>query len=235
MSFAVNLLMNPTLQWLLCIAGAYLVGSIPFGLLIGKARGVDVRQHGSKNIGATNVGRVLGRPWGYFCFTLDVIKGATPVLLAGWITQTLGDDSASATTLLWWLAVAASAVMGHIFPVWLRFKGGKGVATGFGVLAAIYPGLTWPALLALVIWVIAVKITRYVSVASIVASLSIPISACLGCLLRGDGTIAQSAETLTREWPLVAISASLALIVVWKHRANIARLRAGTENRVGKP
>jgi glycerol-3-phosphate acyltransferase PlsY len=209
------------------------VGSIPFGLLIGKARGVDIREHGSKNIGATNVGRVLGRPWGYFCFALDVVKGAAPVLAAGWITGALGDERASAVTLLWWLGVAVAAVMGHVFPVWLRFRGGKGVATGFGVLVAIYPGLTYASLTAMVLWVMVVKATRYVSVASIVAALSIPISACGFCFLRGDGTLSDRAAGLAQQWPLIALSALLALLVVWKHRANIARLRAGTENRVG--
>lgn len=225
--------MNDQVTWFLCIAGAYLIGSIPFGLLIGKARGIDIREHGSKNIGATNVGRVLGRRWGYFCFGLDVIKGAAPVLAAGWITGALGDERASSTTLLWWLGVAAGAVLGHVFPVWLRFRGGKGVATGFGVLVAIYPGLTYASLVALGLWILVVKATRYVSVASIVAALSIPISACVFCFVRGNGTLGERAAGLAQQWPLMALSGLLAVLVVWKHRANIARLRAGTENRVG--
>ena len=226
--------MNEQATWLACVAGAYLIGSIPFGLLIGLARGVDVRRHGSKNIGATNVWRVLGRPWGPLCFALDVAKGVGPVLIAGWITGALEGRAPEPARLWWWLAVAVGAVMGHIFPLWLRFKGGKGVATGFGALAGVYPFITWPALLALALWLVAAKLTRYVSVASIIGAMSIPVSTVGFSLARADGTFAQRWASLGSLWPLFLVTFALAALVVWKHRANLARLRAGTELRIGE-
>ena len=108
------------------VIGAYLLGAIPFGLLIGRARGVDVRTQGSRNIGATNVGRVLGRKWGYLCLALDILKGFVPTLSAALL---LRGDRADPRQQLLVLLVAVAAVLGHVFPVYLGFRGGKGVAT----------------------------------------------------------------------------------------------------------
>ena len=130
--------MNP---WLF-IPAAFLCGSIPFGMLIARARGIDIRAHGSGNIGATNVGRVLGRTWGVAVFALDVCKGLAPVLVAGAALGTLGHIAAPARDAWLVLATAAAAILGHVFCPWLRFKGGKGVATSLGALAGVFPVLT---------------------------------------------------------------------------------------------
>jgi len=148
-------------------AGAYLVGSVPFGYLMGRARGVDLRTRGSGNIGATNVARVLGRRWGLLCFALDVLKGLAPVLLAGLVIAGRGASAPGPARQGAWLAVAFGAIAGHVFPVWLRFRGGKGVATSLGVLLGFYPYFTFAGLAALAIWVAVVAVWRYVSLASI--------------------------------------------------------------------
>lgn len=227
--------MNLAALWAACIAGAYLAGSVPFGLLIGWARGTDLREHGSRNIGATNAGRVLGRRWGYVCFALDVAKGTAPVALAGVLTGTHERSPLPTADALLWITVAAAAVLGHMHSVFLGFKGGKGVATGFGVLLGLYGYLTWPALIALVVWLIVVRITHYVSVSSCIAAATIPISA-LGFALFRAGDRGLSLISGVREaWPFLALTALLAALVIWKHRANFARLRAGTESRVWEP
>ena len=118
----------------LAIIAAYLLGSIPFGLLIAKAHGKDLRSIGSGNIGATNVSRALGRKWAYVCFVLDVLKGLIPMLATMLIAE---PDS---VVLLWlWLAIGCAAILGHIFPIYVKFKGGKGVATSFGVALGLWP------------------------------------------------------------------------------------------------
>lgn len=216
---------------------AYLAGSIPFGLLLGFARGVDIRQHGSKNIGATNAGRVLGKKWGLFAFALDFLKGLLPVVIAGLalgcIWRTRDGAPPSAANSWWWIGVAAAAVLGHVFPVWLRLKGGKGVATGFGAMLGLFPFVTYPAGVALVVWIVTVKLTRYVSVASIAAALVLPLAvagfAAAGLTTTG-GTVA---ERLGAAAPFLLTTALMGILVIWRHRANLARLRAGTENKIG--
>ena len=135
---------------------AYLVGAIPFGVLLGQLHGIDIREHGSRNIGATNVGRVLGRRWGILCFVLDALKGALPVLAAGATAGILGAsaETVGAATLGWWLLVVAAALLGHMWSPFLKFTGGKGVATGFGALAAFWPLLAWPAFVAFGVWLV---------------------------------------------------------------------------------
>lgn len=213
-------------SWLIWLAGAYLVGSIPFGLLIGALRGVDVRKAGSGNFGATNVGRVLGRPWAVVCFILDLGKGFGPVLAYGLCNGMIGPeaDSAQAVDLLRWLVVAAAAVAGHVFPVWLRFRGGKGVATTLGVVLGFYPVLSGGAAVAAVLWLAVVYLTGYVSVGSMVAAAALPIYAGISGALLG----LPAAQTAI----YVGLTLALAVLVIIRHHGNIARLRAGNENRV---
>lgn len=213
--------------WLIPLA--FLAGSIPFGYLIGLARGVDVRRQGSGNIGATNVGRVLGRRWGMLCFGLDFLKGCVPTLAAGAVLGTIAAPTAAPLADIGlWLGAMAATVLGHMFTPWLGFKGGKGVATGFGALMGLWPVLTIPALLAFVVWFVVLKATRYMSLASCLAAASLPIWVVLVDFTRG-----------AREgggwpvWPYFVTALVLGALVVFKHRANIARLRTGTEPKVG--
>jgi glycerol-3-phosphate acyltransferase PlsY len=129
---------------------AFACGSVPFGVLIARAHGRDIMQEGSRNPGATNVGRVLGKPWGFLCFGLDFLKGFVPVAIAGHQAGLWGRAAAELTPAeqFGWVAIAAAAMLGHMFSPWIRFKGGKGVATAFGGLAALWPAVTVPVLVA---------------------------------------------------------------------------------------
>jgi glycerol-3-phosphate acyltransferase PlsY len=220
---------DPTpLLWSTMPVAAYLVGSVPTAHLLARTRGIDLSQVGSKSYGATNLGRTLGKPWGIACFLLDAAKGALPVLASGWLLGTLGaaPGSFSPTTAWCWLAVAFAAIVGHTLSPWIGFKGGKGVATGFGALAAMWPVLTIPALLALVIWVVLVLLFRMVSLASMVAAVAVPCAVLVGALS------ANGLEGVRAVVPFLAASGLIAAFVVFKHRSNIARIRAGTENKV---
>jgi len=212
--------------WWLWTCGGYLCGSIPFGLLLGKTKGIDIRQAGSRNIGATNLGRLLGRRWGVVCFILDVLKGAIPVLAAGAVMGVLGEEDVASADAWRWLAVGAAAVLGHVFPVWLGLRGGKGVATSVGAVAGFWPTLTLPGLAAVVTWVILARIFRYVSLASIAAAVALPVSLLVIGALRGADH-----ERLV---PFYVVTVLLAALVVVRHRSNIARLVAGTESRIGE-
>jgi len=231
--------------WIACIVGAYLIGSIPFGVIIGRARGVDILRRGSKNPGATNVARLLGRPLGAVCLILDMIKGAGPVLIAGSIFNFLGQRPASLDpgvavlnqTEMWlWLAVACAAVAGHMCSPFLAFRGGKGVATGFGAMVAMWEVLTFPALGAIVVWYGVLRFTRYVSVASILAAVSLPLGYAVSVLPRDPAVLpnpwSDSLEQVLTAWPPLAVTALMAAVVVYKHRANIARMRRGQEPQV---
>jgi glycerol-3-phosphate acyltransferase PlsY len=217
--------MTDPIPLILAIAAAYLLGSLPVGLLMGKAKGVDIREHGSGNIGATNAMRVLGRPLGIACFLLDVAKGALPVVAAGLWLGYLGDESLPTADAFAWFAVGIASVLGHMFSLYIGFKGGKGVATGFGALLGLWPWVTYPAFAALFIWYATLKLTRYVSVSSCVAALSVPISVTTAALIRDD---------LPGAWPFAVVTAALAALVIWKHRGNLARVRAGTEPKTGR-
>jgi len=210
---------------------AYLLGSIPFGLLIGKARGLDVRTAGSGNIGATNVGRLLGRRWGYICFLLDVAKGLIPVVLINLYLRRCGSLAADAglpPTAQWaLLAAGAAAILGHMFSLYLRFHGGKGVATSLGVVLAVFPYFTLTAPLALCVWAAVWGWWRYVSLASITAALAFPAGFTL-LIWRIDNWHFDSL------WPLFSFSCLMAALVILRHRANIIRLLAGTENQPSK-
>jgi len=200
----------------LLVVGAYLVGAIPFGLVIGKLHGVDIRKVGSGNIGATNVTRAVGRTAGKVCFALDLLKGALPVLAAQLIYPGV-----------YWLPLVcgAAAVVGHIFPVYLKFRGGKGVSTAAGVALALAP---LPLVCAAAIWVASFFIWRYVSLASILAALTLPLFALLFIRL-GWGT------ATARSWLTFGFLTAAAAITVLRHTENIKRLLNGTENRFGKP
>jgi glycerol-3-phosphate acyltransferase PlsY len=215
------------INFALAVIGAYLLGSIPFGLLIAKAHGKDLRSIGSGNIGATNVSRALGRKWAYFCFALDVLKGVAPMLITLSLVRPLSSQSQSErVVLLWlWLAVGCAAILGHIFPIYVKFKGGKGVATSFGVALGLWPYYTICASFAIVIWVVAVLIWRYVSLASIAASVSFPLVLILAIILRQNWD-------LFSLWPLLIAATAIPLMVIIRHRENIKRLLAGTENKI---
>lgn len=219
---------------LLLIPAAFLAGSIPFGLLIGLAKGVDVRHAGSGNIGATNVGRVLGRRYFFLCFTLDAAKGFLPTLAAGWYMGVLGWAIPSPAEAWVWLGTMGAAVLGHVFSPWLGGKGGKGVATGAGALAGVYPIMTAAALLAAGIWLATIGIWRYVSLSSLISGLSLPVIVwVLLCLRSPDGAWTWSRVQNAAEagHPFLVVAVLLAGLVVWTHRANIRRLRTGTESK----
>lgn len=204
---------------------AFLLGSIPTGLLIARAGGVDIRAHGSGNIGATNVWRVMGRGPGMLCFALDALKGLAPTLGAGLASGLAGALAPPPTQSALWLAVAGSAILGHMHSPWIGFRGGKGVATGLGALLGVYPLLTWPAIGALVIWIVVARLTRIVSISSITAALAIPLLAVVGAKALGTPH--------TSALPYYIALLALATLVIYKHRANIRRLISGTENRIG--
>ncbi len=217
---------------LLFLGLAFLSGSIPFGYLLGRARGIDIRQHGSKNVGATNVGRVLGRAWGFLCFALDFLKGILPTLGYGLYEGVIGSPQVESGVLWRWLAVMAACVLGHIFSPWLGFKGGKGVATGFGALAGVWPIMGVPVLLAFVVWLIVLKATRYVGLASIVAAACLPLGVL--ALVPAARALGWHEGPRTIAWPAVIVGGMLAALVLWKHRGNMARMRTGTEPKVGR-
>ena len=202
--------MRSQLRLLLVVIIAYLIGSIPFGYLIVRAKGGgDVRDTGSGGTGATNVSRRAGRAAGVLTLILDALKGAMAVVIARLMLS--GDNTG------WLIAAAAIAVIvGHIFPVWLRFRGGKGVATGVGVFLMLAP---LAVLLAGVIFVAVVALTKYVSLGSILAAATIPLFVWLFVL-----------EVDLK--PLLIAAIAGALLIVFAHRGNIARLLNGTEPRI---
>jgi glycerol-3-phosphate acyltransferase PlsY len=212
------------MPWALLIPLAFLSGSIPFGLLIARARGIDIRKHGSGNIGATNVWRVLGRGPGLLCFVLDVLKGLAPTLLAGWWAGLLNSNIREPRQSWLWLAVMAAPILGHMFTPFAGFRGGKGVATALGAMLGVFPWLTVPALICLAIWLAAAAVTRYVSAASCVAALALPL--CVAALHR-DRILSPGL------FPFLLVTSVLAALVIFKHRANLRRLMKGTENRIG--
>ena len=217
------MMLSPLIQWVGLPLGGYLAGSIPFGFLIGRAKGIDLRKAGSGNVGATNVARVLGRPLGYLCFGLDVAKGLLPVLVAGLI---LRKDGLTTAEQLAWIGVAMGCILGHIFSIWLHFRGGKGVATSLGVLLGFWPYLTLPGVGAFVVWMVVTLIWRYVSLGSIVAAIAFVPLFVANCLLVG--------WSLSDMLPLLAFAVAMATLVIYRHRTNIRRLVAGTEGKIGE-
>jgi len=187
---------------------AYIIGSIPFGLLISKAKGVDIRKQGSGNIGATNVLRCLGKPLGITCFVLDALKGYLPAALFPMIGKILCPNAVGPT---FGILFGAAAILGHNFPVFLKFKGGKGVATSAGVLLGVAP---LAVVIGVLTWVLVFYTSGYVSLGSIVAALVVVATGWTA----GYGSVIATALTL------------LGALTVWRHRENIKRLIAGTEN-----
>ncbi|MFA6174431.1 MAG: glycerol-3-phosphate 1-O-acyltransferase PlsY [Kiritimatiellales bacterium] len=182
---------------------AYIIGSIPFGLLISKAKGVDIRKQGSGNIGATNVLRCLGKPLGITCFVLDALKGFLPAALfpmIGKLDPTFG------------ILFGTATILGHNFPVFLKFKGGKGVATSAGVLLGVAP---LAVVIGLIAWVVVFYASGYVSLGSIIAALVVVITGWTA----GYGPVIAIALTL------------LGGLTIYRHRTNIQRLAAGTEHK----
>lgn len=201
----------------------YLVGSIPFGVLIGRLNGIDLRKVGSGNVGATNVTRVLGKKWGYPCFLLDVAKGALPPIIGGLLIHGPGTGVPSTIQQVAWLSSACGAILGHVFNPWLKFRGGKGVATALGATLGLYPYLTLAGLCAFTTWIVVTLVSRYVSVGSIVAAVAfIPFM------------VALNWNCVGQLWPLIIFASTMMSLIVVRHLGNIKRLLAGTENKIGQ-
>ena len=205
--------MHPLLPWLLIAVGSYLIGSIPFGYLAGRLCGVDIRTKGSGNIGATNALRVLGKKWGYTVFLLDFLKAWLPVKLAlGWGIALMVHPASAPGAL-----AGLCSLLGHSFPIWLGFKGGKGIASSAGVMVGLFSLAVF--LVCLGMWLLLFTVTRYVSIASIVAAISLPAAVGILVLLH------------RADWLGFTVSVVMAALAIWRHRSNIVRLRAGTEPR----
>lgn len=211
--------------WLCWLVLAYLLGSVSFALILGRVNGINIRAHGSGNVGATNLGRALGKKWGLLCFFLDLAKGLVPVVGYRVTLGGLGGDVQGAIAMLYWLSIGVAAVVGHMFPVYLKFKGGKGVATSAGALLGFWPVLTVPVLASGVVWLVVTRATAYVGLASVVAAASLPVFAVVFGLVNGEapGVIGVCGGA----------GALLALLVIIRHTSNLKRLMAGTEEKIG--
>lgn len=209
-----------TLSFIILIVASYLLGSVPFGVLIARAHGKDLRSIGSGNIGATNVSRALGKKWAYICFILDCLKGLVPMLAAKPLVTPL-----TVTTLSLWLTVGCAAILGHIFPVYLKFKGGKGMSTCMGIILGLYPYYTLPGLIAFIVWVACVLLWRYVSLASIIAAVIFPASLITAIFSLQNWRFAEL-------WPLIIVALALSALVIVRHVENIKRLLEGSEHKV---
>jgi len=221
---------------------SYLLGSIPFGYIAGRTRGIDIREHGSGNIGATNVMRVLGKKPGYTVFACDALKGLLAVIAGKYLADHHSLNVSQAQTAyqgvdllithatyfvrlpeaIGAISAAIACILGHNFPIWLGFKGGKGMATSAGVLIGMMPQ---SAMGCMIVWAAVFFTTRYVSLASIAAAVALPVVTLL-FLLTG----------LLYGWPYFYFAVAACLLAVWRHRSNIVRLVNGTESRfVKKP
>ena len=197
------------LTWACWLVAAYLIGAIPFGFLIGKMRGVDVRTVGSKNIGATNVFRTVGKKWGLLAFFCDVMKGFLPTLLARHFVAIPHLP----------LCVAIACVVGHMLTPYMKFKGGKGVATAFGALIALMPATVG---IAFAIFALTFACSNYISLGSCVAATSLAVMVWIPFLDHAG----------YRDLPLCILVTLIAAFIVWKHRSNIGRLVRGEENKI---
>ena len=206
------------MAWLICPILGHVLGAIPVGLLLGRAvKGIDLREHGSGNIGATNAARVLGWKWGIVALVLDALKGMLPVLLAQqWTRGAPGSVQVQVVT-------GVLAILGHMFPLWLRFRGGKGVATGLGVALVLSPV---SALYALGAYLLAFGATRVSSVGSLAGALAFPAA---------EWIRSGSAMFSREHWSLAAFSLAIPALIVIRHRSNIARLLRGQEKALTPP
>ena len=203
----------PVLTYIIVAIAAYLLGSIPTGFLVAKAKGIDIRKTGSCNIGATNAMRVLGKPAGIFVLLADAAKGFGAVWLAALLLKQLNANADVETARI---IAGIFAVLGHNYTCWLKFKGGKGIATTAGVYLALAP---WAVLVGLVVFILAVLLTKYVSVGSIAAAVALPATVWI-----------MTPQNIF----LGIVSTALGALAIYKHKSNIQRLMAGTENRLGK-
>lgn len=205
------------LENILYLLLTYLLGSVPFGFLAGKMNGIDLREHGSKNIGATNTIRVLGRKWGIPVFICDMLKGLLPVLF---MKLHLGVELADCgmAEMGWLIGTLMAAVLGHTFTCFLKFKGGKGIATALGALIAFSPIIAGVALAA---WIACMVCTRYVSLSSILAAVAVECSTLWLCVQDGSFNGADAV--------MLSFISVLVVLVIVKHRSNVTRILNGTE------
>jgi acyl phosphate:glycerol-3-phosphate acyltransferase len=193
----------------------YLLGSIPAGYLAGRIAGIDIRDAGSGNIGATNAVRVLGKRYGYPVFAIDFLKGLIAVIIATLVAKNA--ELPERWVQIFGVTAGVCSVLGHAFPIWLKFKGGKGVATSVGVIFGLMPVV---ALIILGVWVLTFELSRYVSVASIIAALALPITVAL-----------VSQRQHTDNAVVFYFSLCLTAVIILRHRSNLGRLMRGTEPR----
>ncbi|MFM8543879.1 MAG: glycerol-3-phosphate 1-O-acyltransferase PlsY [Vulcanococcus sp.] len=210
---------------LFCLVAGYLLGSIPAGYLAGRwLQGVDIRSLGSGSTGATNVLRQFGKGPALVVFLVDVLKGTAAVLLAKAVLQPLGlplDSAAAVASDSWVVAAGLAALAGHIWPVWLGWRGGKAVATALGMLL----GLTWPVGLACFgVFLAVLSVSRIVSLSSVVAAIALPL------LMLGWF----QDQGLGLRWPYLGLALLTSTLVIWRHRSNLSRLLAGTEPKLGQ-
>ena len=204
----------PILGYIVTALAAYLLGSIPTGFVVARARGVDIRTVGSGNIGATNVFRSLGTPAGVFVLLADAAKGLVAVEVLAPLLGSCFYPVAGPLAREWFRVVAGiCAILGHNYTCWLHFRGGKGIATSAGALLALVP---WSLLIILAVWVIVFLVTRYVSLASMLAAFVLPFATWL----------------TGRSLVLISVTAGMAVLAIYKHKPNIRRLLNGTENRI---
>lgn len=205
------------LSYIVTALVAYLLGSIPTGYLVARSRGVDIRTVGSGNIGATNVFRILGKPAGIFVLVVDALKGFVSCYWVGPFVYRLlvGSLESTSATHEFLEITGAVAILGHNYTCWLRFKGGKGIATSAGVVLALLPSAL---AVSLAVWLLVLALTRYVSVASIAGAFVLPFAAWF----------------FGRSTRMIVVGAVIGALAIYKHRSNIQRLLNGTENRVGK-
>ena len=233
------------MQLWICPVIAFLLGSIPFGLIIAKLKGIDIRAHGSGNIGATNVLRIVGKQYGITCLVLDLLKGYLPVVIAVNLIQIEGkaivphlqflDCCALAlpaeqqfTGQLTHVITALFAVLGHNYSPWVGFKGGKGIATSGGVLLGLMP---FAVFLLILLWIVLFLTTRYVSIASVGVAAALPVLTHIGARFHKNEDGISLWEAGTWNKPLFFFTLILGLLAIWKHRSNLKRLREGTEHR----
>lgn len=204
------------------IIASYLIGSISFAMLIAQAHGIDLRAVGSGNLGATNLSRACGKKWAYICFALDLLKGFIPVFAAKII---IIPKSPTPGILSVWLLIGAAAIIGHIFPCFFNFKGGKGVATSFGFVLGIWPYYTIAGIAAFIIWALVVLTSKYISLGSVLAAAAFPmILIILTAFVPG--------WHFNILWPLILTAIILCSLVIFLHRSNLKRIVEGNEHKV---